>query len=121
MIVDRVERTIVAGIVLLLSFAINIWSAVRLRPITVEDCIRTRRIVGKEVQISQDGRLLAYVVKAPEISQNSNHYQLYVRSLSQLAHRENGRLLLEAESISRIKWLRGEQIAVRGLIKSESR
>src|SRR5260370_1997037 len=37
-----------------------------------------------------------------------------------MAHRENGRLLLEAESISRIKWLRGEQIAVRGLIKAES-
>jgi hypothetical protein len=42
-------------------------SASQLRPITVQDCVRTRRVVDQEVQISPDGSRVAYVVKAPDV------------------------------------------------------
>jgi dipeptidyl aminopeptidase/acylaminoacyl peptidase len=76
-----------------------------LRPITVEDCVRTRRVVYDEVRISPDGSEVAYVVKAPNLETNRNDYQLYVRDLRATDTRQNGRMLLEADGISGIRWV----------------
>jgi Prolyl oligopeptidase family len=67
------------------------------RPITVEDCVRTRRILGGEIEISPDGESVAYVVKAPNVEDNKNEYLVYLRDLSQTEGRENGRLLADTE------------------------
>jgi dipeptidyl aminopeptidase/acylaminoacyl peptidase len=75
------------------------------RPITVEDCVRTRRIVYREVRISPDGSEVAYVVKAPNLATNRNDYQLYVRDLQATGIRENGRMLLQADRISAVRWV----------------
>lgn len=75
--------------------------------------MRTRRIVPEEVKISLDGRELAYVVKSPDPSTNRNNYILYVRSLRELARRENGRKILEADRISGIRWLDKERLVAR--------
>lgn len=83
------------------------------RLITVQDCVRTRRIVRREVQISADGRKLAYVVKSPNLRTNRNDYLLYVRSLLQRKQRENGQGILEGDSISGIRWLDKERIVAR--------
>jgi dipeptidyl aminopeptidase/acylaminoacyl peptidase len=60
--------------------------------------------------MSPDGGQLAFVVKAPDIPTNRNNYILYVRSLAQRERRENGRKLLEADSISGIRWLESERL-----------
>ncbi len=91
------------------------------RPITVEDCVKTRRIVEQEVQISPDGAQVAYIVKAPNLATNRNDYQLYIRDLRQTGRRENGRLLLQADQVSGIRWLRSGRIAARVQRKSEKR
>jgi len=83
------------------------------RPITEEDCVRTRRIVEQEVRISPQGTTVAYVVKAPDVTSNRNRYRLYVRDLTQTSNRENGRLLLDADKLSNIRWLDTGKIAVR--------
>lgn len=83
------------------------------RSITVEDCVRTRRIVPGEVKISLDGKELAYVVKSPDPRTNRNNYILYVRSLGELERRDNGRKLLEADSISGIRWMDTGRLAAR--------
>ncbi len=80
------------------------------RPITVEDCVRTRRILladdlSSPVQLSPDGTRVAYVVKAPNVVTNRNDYQLYIRDLKETVRREDGRRLLQADRISSIKWL----------------
>jgi dipeptidyl aminopeptidase/acylaminoacyl peptidase len=75
-----------------------------LRPITVEDCVRTRRIVDGEVRISPDRSEVAYVVKAPNLETNRNDFQLYVRELGSTDTRQNGRVLLRADRISGIRW-----------------
>jgi dipeptidyl aminopeptidase/acylaminoacyl peptidase len=80
------------------------------RPITVEDCVRTRRIVYSEVRISPDGSQVAYVVKAPNLATNHNDYQLYVRDLHATDSRQNGRMVLQADRISGIRWLDSERI-----------
>ena len=83
------------------------------RLITEEDCVRTRRIVEQEVRLSPEGTSVAFVVKAPDVADNRNHYRLYVRDLTETARRENGRLLLEADKLSDIRWLTSGKIAVR--------
>lgn len=75
-----------------------------LRPITVEDCVSTRRVVDQEVHVSADGSRVAYVVKSPDLSVNRNYYQLYVRDLNH-ADQGDGRLLLQADGISGLRWL----------------
>ena len=87
--------------------------AAQSRPITVEDCVRTRRIVDQEVHISPDGSKVAYVVKAPDIVTNRNIYQLYVRDLKSLGGRENGHLFLHADRISGTAWLGSDRIIAR--------
>lgn len=75
------------------------------RPITEEDCVRTRRIVEQEVRLSPSGTRVAYVVKEPGLVDNRNHYRLYIRDLTQTGMRENGRLLLDADKLSDLRWL----------------
>ena len=77
-----------ALVVTLVSGQINAFG---LRPITVEDCVRTRRVVYPEVRLSRDGSEVAYVVKAPNLATNHNDYQLYVRDLHVADTRQNGR------------------------------
>ncbi len=74
------------------------------RPITAEDCVRTRRIIEGEVQLSPDGTRVAYVVKAPDTAANRNDYELWVRDLGRLDVRENGRMLVKADGISGVRW-----------------
>ena len=83
------------------------------RPITEEDCVRTRRIVEQEVRLSPRGTMVAYIVKAPDLTGNRNHYRLYVRDLAKTGKRENGRLLLDADKLSDLRWLNSGKIAVR--------
>jgi dipeptidyl aminopeptidase/acylaminoacyl peptidase len=91
-----------ALVVTLVSGQVN---ASALRPITVEDCVRTRRIVYQEVRLSPDGSAVTYVVKAPNLDTNRNDYQLYVRELRAEGARQNGRMLLQADRISGIRWV----------------
>jgi dipeptidyl aminopeptidase/acylaminoacyl peptidase len=82
---------------------------VKKEPLSIADCVRTRRIVEGEVHISPDGESVAYVVKSPVLTENRNNYQLYVRKLHQLGGRE-GKVLLTADRISRIQWLDAKHI-----------
>jgi len=84
-----------------------------IRPITVEDCVRTRRIVEQEVRLSPRGTTVAYLVKEPDVTDNRNHYRLYVRDLTEASRRRNGRILLDADKLSDIRWLNSGKIAVR--------
>lgn len=83
------------------------------RPITVEDCVRTRRFVDQEVAISPDGTRVAYVVKAPDLLTNHNDYRLYIRDLANQATRDDGQLVVHADGISGIRWVSSDAIMTR--------
>jgi dipeptidyl aminopeptidase/acylaminoacyl peptidase len=93
------------------------WSGVhgasQLRPLTIEDCVRTRRIVDGEVKISPEGSSVAYLVKSPDIVANRNNYQLFIRDLRNVETRNEGRLVLQGDRISGVRWIGSEKIAVR--------
>lgn len=94
----RMRRSIgLCALGALLSSMCYSESADSKRPVTVEDCVRTRRIFAGEIEISPDGGSVAYVVKAPNIKTDKNEYLLYVRDLAQTERRENGRLLADGE------------------------
>lgn len=76
------------------------------RPLTVEDCVRTRRIVMEEVRLSPHGDKVVYLVKSPDPARNRNIFQLFVRDLGWQEPRSNGRLLFAGERMSGIKWSR---------------
>jgi hypothetical protein len=112
----RVANVLIPGILNVLVVATLVAGPVDappLRPITVEDCVRTRRVVDQELQISPDGTRVAYVLKAPDPTTNRNGYQLYVRELRGRATRENGHLVLQADLISGIRWLGPRAIIAR--------
>jgi dipeptidyl aminopeptidase/acylaminoacyl peptidase len=91
------------------------------RPITVRDCVETRRIVEGEVKISPDGSYAAYVVKSPQVVTNRNVYELYVRDMREDKDRDNGKVVLQADLLSGIRWLSEDRIAVRSETNSETK
>ena len=77
------------------------------RPISVADCVRTKRVYRAQVQLSPDGKEVAYVVKAPDIQKNKNEFQVHLRAVTRDAARSNGRLLYKSEdSIDGLRWTR---------------
>ena len=75
------------------------------RPVTVEDCVSTRRVLMEETRLSPRADQVAYVVKAPDVTRNRNVFKLYLRALDRTEERSNGRLLFESASIRELKWL----------------
>jgi len=76
------------------------------RPITVEDCVRTRRVFKGEIALSADASKIAYLIEAPNVGTNKIDYLLYVRNLSQLENRENGTLVLKSDvPLQGLKWV----------------
>ena len=98
-------------LVLTMLFLNEARHASQMRPLTIEDCVRTRRIVDGEVKISPDGLSVAYVVKSPDTVNNRNNYQLYIRDLRKLEPRGEGRLLIQADKISGIRWFTPGKVA----------
>lgn len=75
------------------------------KPITVTDCVRTRRIFEGQVELSPAGNEVAYVVIAPDIEHNQNRYRLYIRDLERTEVKDNGRLVFEgATPVHAIRW-----------------
>jgi dipeptidyl aminopeptidase/acylaminoacyl peptidase len=84
--------------------------APRKRPITVEDCVRTRRVFKGEIALSGDGSKIAYLVEAPNVETNKSAYLLYVRNLSEPENRENGTQLLTSDvPLYGLKWVDGDR------------
>lgn len=76
------------------------------RAITPEDCETVRSIPAftPSMQVNEQGTALAYVEKFPNIAENRNDYQLYVK---QFAGRttSSAKLVLTGQAISQIQWL----------------
>ncbi len=75
------------------------------RGITPRDCVAVKYIEG--VWMSWSGKRVAYLVKAPNIAQNRNEYQLYVREVDDRSL-SPGALLFTGAEISDLKWLRDD-------------
>jgi dipeptidyl aminopeptidase/acylaminoacyl peptidase len=76
------------------------------RPLTVADCIQTRRLATPDaIRLSPNGSLVAYIAKEANPLTNHNEYKLFVSVVKQAGQIENRRLLLQADTISGLRWL----------------
>lgn len=74
--------------------------------ISVADCVRTRRVYRAQVELSPDGKVVAYIVKAPNIDKNKNEFELYLRAVV-ADRRSNGRLLYKSDApLDGLSWIR---------------
>jgi hypothetical protein len=81
----------------------------RRRPLQIEDCVETRRLIvdprNRSMAISPDGSRVAFVVKAPSIVENSNEYTLFVKRVSDILGPTSGKVLARIDKISDVAWL----------------
>jgi len=74
----------------------------QLRSVSSRDCVQVRYIAG--VWMNPQGSGVAYVVKSPNLEQNRNDYQLYVRELDDKKP-GLGKLLVSSTGITNVRWL----------------
>jgi dipeptidyl aminopeptidase/acylaminoacyl peptidase len=70
--------------------------------VTPSDCVQVRYIRG--VWMNMQGTQVAYLVKSPNLSQNRNDYQLYVKDIRN-SDNNAGRLVIAGTDISAVSWL----------------
>jgi dipeptidyl aminopeptidase/acylaminoacyl peptidase len=84
--------------------------------VSPSDCVRVRYITG--LWLSRNGKQVAYLLKTPNIEQNRNDFQLFVRSVEDNALSPR-KLLLTGAAMSDLTWLNDDKrIAV--LIKDST-
>jgi dipeptidyl aminopeptidase/acylaminoacyl peptidase len=74
-------------------------------PVTPRDCVLVKTITG--IWLSNNGSLLAYVIKAPNIETNRNDFSLYIKSTDDDTE-SLGKLIASGTEISGIQWLDGD-------------
>lgn len=77
------------------------------RAITAEDCVKVRYLnpddLSGAIRMNPQGTSVAYVVKTPNLAENRNDDQVYVKDLSD-AHSGEPRLIATASGITNIQW-----------------
>jgi hypothetical protein len=77
------------------------------RLISAADCVRTKRVYRGQVELSPNGREVAYIIKAPSIDENKNEFEVYLRAISVPGGRSNGRLIYKSDvALDGLKWIR---------------
>ena len=74
--------------------------------ITPEDCVGVRYVTG--LWLNHKGTQVAYLLKVPNLAQNQNDFQLYVRGADEGPHTA-GRILTAGVDISDIRWLEDDR------------
>jgi len=102
---------LVLGTRLLLGLA-TLSSEAQIRPVTTRDCVDVKYVVGSDprdpIVISPDSSRVVYQVKAPDLIENRNVFQLYVKDLRQEQERDNGRLIAQGENFAGLHWSKDE-------------
>jgi len=77
------------------------------RAITAEDCVNVRYLNPDDltgaIRMDPKGTLVAYVVKTPNLAENRNDDQIYVKDLSD-ANSAEPRLIAAASGVTNIQW-----------------
>jgi dipeptidyl aminopeptidase/acylaminoacyl peptidase len=84
------------------------------RPVTAEDCVRVKRILYGEAKLSRNGAFVAYIVETPNVDNNTNDYQVWMRTATDRVESRNGRMLYHStDLLSGLTWLKdGKRIAI---------
>jgi dipeptidyl aminopeptidase/acylaminoacyl peptidase len=103
-----VRRALGVGLAQFLFLSATSFSQSK-RPITAEDCVKVRSLnpddLSGAIRMNRQGTNVTYVVKAPNIAENRNDDQLFVKDLTEGASAQP-RLLATATAVTNIQWLR---------------
>jgi dipeptidyl aminopeptidase/acylaminoacyl peptidase len=99
-------RKSVLGLCLFLVAALSGVAWGQAAGVSPSDCVSVRYITA--LWLSSSGKKVAYLLKAPNIQQNRNDYQLFVRSLGTSASAER-KLVLTGAAISDVHWLNDDR------------
>jgi dipeptidyl aminopeptidase/acylaminoacyl peptidase len=103
--------------VLMLGFSAGLRAHQGTRAIVASDCVTVRYLLRddslrREMQISPQGTRVAYLVQTPNLEENRNDVQLYVKALD-AGQRRPEQLVLTASALSQLQWLEdGKHVAV---------
>src|ERR1700730_2202125 len=102
----RRSAAIVVAISELLCFRNSMLSEAK-RPIVPSDCVTVRYLFTNNtgqaaIQLNRQGTLVAYLVKSPNLVQNENDIELYVKDVSQ-GSTAAPRLLLSGSDVSQLQ------------------
>lgn len=90
-------RSVTISFALVLAISLHAQT----RPVSVRDCVLARYVEGVWLNTAAD--LIAYMVRSPDLSSNTNIHQLYFRSASD-GSQSNGRLILSGADLSGFRW-----------------
>jgi hypothetical protein len=81
-----IARLYVILTVLILGSSAGLWADHGKRAIVASDCVTVRYLLHddslrREMQINSQGTLVAYLVQIPNLDENRNDVQLYVKAL----------------------------------------
>jgi dipeptidyl aminopeptidase/acylaminoacyl peptidase len=83
-------------------------SEAQVRPVTARDCVNVKYITGSDLRgplvISPDSSHVLYEVKAPDIAEDKNVFELYIKDLHQGREDGNGKLIARGESFGGLHW-----------------
>jgi dipeptidyl aminopeptidase/acylaminoacyl peptidase len=100
-------RLLACEINCLLALAAPLLGA-QARPVTASDCVNVKYVTGGDIRgpiaISPDGERVAYEVKAPDIEEDKNTFELYVKDLRRGKENGNGALIARGENFSNLQW-----------------
>jgi dipeptidyl aminopeptidase/acylaminoacyl peptidase len=112
-----IARLYVILTVLILGSSAGLWADHGKRAIVASDCVTVRYLLHddslrREMQINSQGTLVAYLVQIPNLDENRNDVQLYVKALDSDRSRPE-QLVLSANGLSQLQWLEdGRHVAV---------
>jgi dipeptidyl aminopeptidase/acylaminoacyl peptidase len=95
------SKFVVAAFVILSSW--YLWG--QRAGVSPSDCVGVKYICG--LWMSWNGTQVAYLVQSPNIDQNRNDYQLYIREIEDKGL-SPGKLLISGAEISDVRWLRDD-------------
>lgn len=119
----RRSAAIVVAISELLCLCHSVLSEAK-RPIVPSDCVTVRYLLTNNtgqasIQLNRQGTLVAYLVKSPNLAQNENDIELYVKDVSP-GSTAAPRLLLSGSGVSQLQWLE-DGIRITVIAKSDGR
>lgn len=82
----------------------------QMRPVTARDCVDVKYVTSGDIRgpiaISPDGGKVLYELKVPDLKENQNVFEIYVKNLRDGHKKDNGELLARGQNVAGIQWLR---------------
>ncbi len=80
------------------------------RPVTARDCVDVKYVTSGDIRgpiaISPHGDKVIYEVKVPDLMENRNVFEIYVKDLQNGQQNDNGELLARGQNVAGIQWLK---------------